>query len=64
VGDYGTIDRETGNLQKEGNIYEDTDAIIANLAVLHQPLTGAPDDKVIISSAGVIHHELNLSAEG
>jgi hypothetical protein len=64
VGDYGTVERETGNLQKEGNIYEDKDAIIANLAVQHLPLTGAPDDQLIISSAGVVHHELNVAAEG
>jgi len=64
VGDYGTIDRETGDFQKEGNIYEDSDPIIANLAVQYKPLTGAPDDKLIISSSGVTHHELNVSAQG
>jgi hypothetical protein len=63
VGDYGIIDRETGNLQKEGNIYEDSDPIIANLAVQHKPLTGEPDDSLIISSLGVMHHELDDAAE-
>jgi hypothetical protein len=63
VGDYGTIDREHGNFQKEGNIYEHSDATIANLAVLHPPLTGSPDDRVIISSAGVAHHELQVDAQ-
>jgi len=63
VGDYGKLGRETGMFEKEGNIYEDLDPTIANLAVLHKPLTGAPDDRVIISSAGVTHHELNVAAE-
>jgi len=63
VGDYGTIDRETGNLQTEGNIYEELDPIIASLAVQHKPLMGAPDDKVIISSAGVTHQELHIAPE-
>jgi hypothetical protein len=63
VGDYGTIDRETGNLQTEGNIYEELDPIIASLAVQHKPLISAPDDKVIISSAGVKHQELHIAPE-
>jgi len=62
VGDYGTTDRETGNFQKEGNIYED--ATIAYLTIQHKPLTGAPEDTWIISSAGVMHHDLTLGAEG
>ena len=61
MGDYGTIDRETGKFQKEGNIYEDV--TIAHLTNQHKPLTGAPDNTVIISSAGVIHGELTVSAE-
>jgi hypothetical protein len=56
VGDYGTTDRETGNFQKEGNIYED--ATIAHLTDQHKPLTGAPENVWIVSSAGVIHREL------
>ena len=63
MGDYGTIERETGNFQKEGNIYELSDATIANLVVQHKPVTDAPDNKVIIASAGVVHHELAVSAE-
>lgn len=61
VGDYGTMDRETGNFQKEGNIYENK--TIAYLTDEHKPLTGAPDNKLIISSAGVIHRELNVGAD-
>ena len=63
MGDYGTINRETGNFDKEGNIYEDSDPTIANLAVQHKPLMGPPDDSLIISSAGVIHNELNVPAK-
>ena len=61
MGDYGTMDRETGNFQKEGNIYENK--TIAYLTDEHKPLTGAPDNKLIISSAGVIHRELNVGAD-
>jgi hypothetical protein len=63
VGDYGVINRETGILDKEGNIYEDSDPIIANLAVQHKPLTEDPEDKLILSSVGVMHHELDDAAE-
>ena len=55
------MDRETGNFQKEGNIYENK--TIAYLTDEHKPLTGAPDNKLIISSAGVIHRELNVGAD-
>jgi len=60
VGDYGTIDRGTGQFKKDGNIYED--ATIAHLADKHKPLTGAPEEPLIISSAGVIHRELTVAA--
>jgi len=63
VGDYGTLDRETGNFLKEENIYEHSDPTIANLAALHPPLMGAPEDRVYISSAGVTHHEINVNAQ-
>lgn len=61
MGDYGTIDRETGKFQKEGNIYED--ATIVQFSGQHQPLTGAPDNTLIISSVGVMHRELMVGAE-
>ena len=63
MGDYGTIDRETGKFQKDGNIYED--GTIAHLPDQHklEPHTGAPEGKLIISSAGVIHRELTVDAE-
>jgi len=61
VGDYGTIDRETGKFQKEGNIYED--ATIAHLADQHKPITSALDNAWIISSAGVTQSELTVDAE-
>jgi len=61
VGDYGAIDRETGKIQKDGNIYED--ATIVHLTDQHKPLTGGPDNSLIISSAGVIQHELTIGAD-
>jgi len=60
VGDYGTIDRETGQFQKDGNVYEDETT--AHLADNHKPLMGAPEDILIISSAGVTHRELSAGA--
>lgn len=60
MGDYGTIDRETGQFQPEGNIYEDVTT--ADLAKHHQPLVGAPENTLIISSAGVIRRELTVGA--
>jgi hypothetical protein len=61
VGDYGTIDRETGKFQKDGNIYED--ATIVHLTDQHKPLTGAPEISLIVASAGVIKHELTVGAD-
>lgn len=61
MGDYGTTDRETGKFLKEGNIYED--ATMTHLTNQHQPQTGAPDDRWIISSAGVKFRELTAGAE-
>jgi len=63
VGDYGIINRESGILQKEGNIYEDPDADIANLAIQHKPLTGDPGEPLILSSIGVIQQELDEDAD-
>ena len=64
MGDYGIIDRETGGLQKEGNIYEDSDPTIANLAVQHKPVTDDPEESMMLSSLGVMHSELDVAAEG
>ena len=61
MGDYGTIDKETGQFQKDGNIYDDV--TIAHLADHHKPLMGAPETTLIISSTGVIRRELTVGAE-
>ena len=61
MGDYGTIDKETGQFQKEGNIYDDV--TIAHLADHHKPLMGAPENTLIIKSAGVVHRDLTVGAE-
>ena len=57
MGDYGTIDKETGQFQKDGNIYEDETT--AHLADNHKPVMGAPEDILIVSSAGVTRHDLS-----
>ncbi|KAJ7719437.1 hypothetical protein DFH07DRAFT_314285 [Mycena maculata] len=48
VGDYGTIDKDTGGFEKEGNIYEY--AATAALAANYPPETTAPDDEMVIAS--------------
>jgi hypothetical protein len=60
VGDYGKIDKETGQFHKDGNIYEDIST--AHLVDDHKPLVGAAEDTLIISSADVIRHELTVGA--
>ncbi|KAF9463819.1 hypothetical protein BDZ94DRAFT_1258086 [Collybia nuda] len=61
VGDYGVIDRKSGQLEIEGNIYRD--GMITSSDVEHRPIRTPKDDKYIISSSGVRFHELNLGPE-
>ncbi|KAJ6604910.1 hypothetical protein B0H10DRAFT_2077692 [Mycena sp. CBHHK59/15] len=48
VGDYGTIDKDTGRFERDGNIYEDPST--ATLAADHPPESAAPDEKMVITS--------------
>jgi len=61
VGDYGTVDKETGQFQKDGNIYKEVTT--ASLAALHPPHSGTPENTIVISSRGVKHRDLILGAE-
>ncbi|KAF9461885.1 hypothetical protein BDZ94DRAFT_1298991 [Collybia nuda] len=58
VGDYGVIDKETGVLDKEGNIYDDP--ATAELVMDYLPIEGAQETKFIISSFGVRYQDLRL----
>ncbi|KAJ6629834.1 hypothetical protein B0H10DRAFT_2208392 [Mycena sp. CBHHK59/15] len=58
VGDYGTLDKETGQFERDGNIYED--ASTATLAADHPPQVAAPDEKVVISSETAQQRDFSL----
>ncbi|KAJ3724157.1 hypothetical protein DFJ43DRAFT_1158007 [Lentinula guzmanii] len=58
VGDYGTIDKKTGEFEKEGNIYEDVTT--AEIATAHPPQTAAKDKTFEISSNHVRRTEFSL----
>ncbi|KAJ7818004.1 hypothetical protein B0H14DRAFT_2840812 [Mycena olivaceomarginata] len=61
VGDYGTVDKDTGRFEKDGNIYED--AATAALAADHPPEIAAADEKIVISSETEQKRDLNLSPQ-
>jgi hypothetical protein len=61
VGDYGTVNKETGEFESEGNIYED--AGIVSLTAEHPPHQTVPEKKYIASSSSVKCHELVLDHE-
>jgi hypothetical protein len=61
VGDYGNVDKETGRFDKDGNIY--TDPVTAPLAAPHPPEVAAPENTLIVSSAGVKRREFTTGAE-
>ncbi|KAJ7479504.1 hypothetical protein FB451DRAFT_161592 [Mycena latifolia] len=61
VGDYGTIDRETGRFDKDGNIYDDpaTKALMAH----HPAEKLAPDEQLVIASETATKRELSLGPQ-
>ncbi|KAJ7759647.1 hypothetical protein B0H16DRAFT_1534018 [Mycena metata] len=61
VGDYGTVDKDTGRFEKDGNIYDDP--AIATLSLDHQPEILAPDEEMVFSSQTEHNHEFSLSPE-
>ncbi|KAJ7202595.1 hypothetical protein GGX14DRAFT_370161 [Mycena pura] len=48
VGDYGTIDKETGRFEVDGNIYDDP--VTAALAAAHPPAPAPPDETLVITA--------------
>lgn len=60
VGDYGTINKKTGQFEREWNIYDNP--LTADLMAEHLPIDDPQDDKFIISSFGVKYHELKVEA--
>jgi len=61
VGDYGVVNKETGQFEKDGNIYDDVTT--AQLMAHHPPHLGTPEDIMVVSSRGVTRRELALGAE-
>ncbi|KAK7017678.1 hypothetical protein R3P38DRAFT_3201233 [Favolaschia claudopus] len=61
VGDYGTIDKETGLFQKDGNIY--TDPATAKLCADYQPDTRAPDEVMVVCSQTEKKRDFGLGPE-
>ncbi|KAG0704041.1 hypothetical protein DFH29DRAFT_997923 [Suillus ampliporus] len=71
VGDYGKIDNDTGELEIEGNIYDNSFQTSLNNQGLkinlsdssYQPKKGPIGDNMIISSSGVKQGDLTLKPE-
>lgn len=71
VGDYGTIDSESGELDVDGNIYDKTFQTSLNKQGLKinlsepscQPQIGAVDDNMIMSSSGVKQGDFSVKPE-
>jgi len=59
VGDYGTVDRKTGQFEKEGNIYEGE--ATAQLAAKYPPETAAKESFFEISSDTVTRCDLTVA---
>ncbi|KAH0831047.1 hypothetical protein J3R83DRAFT_13556 [Lanmaoa asiatica] len=65
VGAYGTVDKETGDLRVEGNIYDpefqrelDNHGVNLNLAN-YPPQEGPVEDDFVVSSRGAKHQDMN-----
>lgn len=58
VGDFGTIDKKTGEFEKEGNIYDDVST--ASLTANYPPLMASKDAVFEISSENVRRIEFGL----
>ena len=66
MGDYGTIDRETGEFMTEGNIYnQDCNSFNFDIndEALKPRVQEHGDDNLVIRSQGVIARTSNVSAE-
>ncbi|KAF9062534.1 hypothetical protein BDP27DRAFT_1482123 [Rhodocollybia butyracea] len=65
VGDYGKIDRETGKLEKAGNIYDGSceDAAVARLAARYSPITNPARDEYSLNSVHARRAEFGVDAD-
>jgi len=64
VGDYGTIDSETGKLEKEGNIYDESFAeFLTDLKETYPPEHATPDEEIVIQSSTAQKIELTAGPE-
>jgi hypothetical protein len=61
VGDYGTINRDTGQFEKEGNIYRDKTT--AQLVSEYPPKEACKEEIMVVASDTVTQHELSLKAD-
>ena len=59
MGDYGKIDRQTGDFKRKGNIYED----MAELVKDYPPKPAPREDVFIAASAKVTRSEFNSSVK-
>jgi len=53
VGDYGTVDKETGEFERAGNIYDPEFAPELELGKKHPAQAASPDDQLTVVSRGV-----------
>ena len=58
VGDYGTINRQSGEFEKEGNVYDD--ALTAEIVMDQPPQTTTKDTIFEIASNNVKRVEFEL----
>ena len=66
MGDYGKVDKQTGEFNREGNIYDDMhiyeDTDIAVLVKDHPPKPAAREEVYIAASREVKRSDLNFGA--
>ena len=67
MGDYGKLDKQTGEFNRKGNIYDDThiyeDEKIAELVKDHPSKEAPREDVYMAASAKVTRSDLKLGAE-
>jgi len=62
VGDYGTVDKHTGEFEKDGNIYDDNEHDLADIVKAYPPEDVAADNTFVVTSIGVKSREFQLGA--
>jgi hypothetical protein len=64
VGDYGSINKESGSFEKEGNIYDSTFAPELNIATEYPTVPCDPEDELVIVTKGGKNAEANAEVFG